>query len=27
VGAVHTEEDLSGRPRIVWGRTERATAS
>ena len=27
VETVHTEEDLSGRPRIVWGRTERATAS
>ena len=27
VGAVHTEEDLSGRPRIVWGRTGRAEAS
>ncbi|WP_103029754.1 peptide chain release factor N(5)-glutamine methyltransferase [Salinibacter altiplanensis] len=27
VEAVHTEEDLSGRPRIVWGRTERAKTS
>ena len=27
VEAVHTEEDLSGRPRVVWGRTEREEAS
>ena len=27
VGAVHTEEDLSGHPRIVWGRTEGEAAS